>query len=138
MTTQNIGLFQALGSKMDFLNHRQRLISQNIANADTPGYKPKDLKELDFGSTLDKVLRSKTSTARMERTQDGHLGKAGSSGVASTREQRGTYEVSPAGNAVVIEEQLVNANKTQLDYNLITSVYKKNVGMLKMAINSGN
>ena len=40
MTIDNIGLFQALGAKMDYLGQRQRIISQNVANSDTPGYQP--------------------------------------------------------------------------------------------------
>ena len=43
MTTQDIGLFKALGAKMDYLGQRQRVIAQNVANADTPNYRPNDL-----------------------------------------------------------------------------------------------
>ncbi|HOO82875.1 MAG TPA: flagellar basal body protein, partial [Alphaproteobacteria bacterium] len=60
MTTENIALLKALGAKMDFLNQRQRVISQNIANTDTPGYRPKDLKPVDFGNVLQNVTKGKS------------------------------------------------------------------------------
>ena len=44
------------------------------------------------------------------------------------------YEVAPAGNAVVMEEQIINSNQTSMDYNLITSLYQKNVRMIKTAL----
>ena len=60
MTTQSIALFKAIGAKMEYLSQRQNIISQNIANADTPGYQPKDLKPVDFGQTV-KNIRSRAS-----------------------------------------------------------------------------
>ena len=48
MNLQKLPIFAMLTSKMGWLNERQRVLSQNIANADTPGYTPKDLKPVNF------------------------------------------------------------------------------------------
>ncbi|MDP7142886.1 MAG: flagellar basal body protein, partial [Alphaproteobacteria bacterium] len=64
MTIDNIGLFQGLSAKMRYLNQRQTVISQNIANADTPNYKPQDLKPIDFGAVLESA-QGKTKSVRL-------------------------------------------------------------------------
>ena len=56
MSTQEIGLLKAIGAKLDYLGQRHKVIAENIANADTPGYKPKDLTPVDFGSVLKRSL----------------------------------------------------------------------------------
>ena len=47
MTLQNLSLFQAMGAKLNYLDQRQKVIAQNIANADTPNYRPKDLTDVE-------------------------------------------------------------------------------------------
>src|SRR3546814_14076552 len=42
------GLFSLLGKRMDWLGQRQKVLAQNIANADTPDYVPRDLKPQEF------------------------------------------------------------------------------------------
>lgn len=133
MTTENIALFKALGAKMQYLGQRQRLISQNIANADTPGYKPKDLKPVNFGSAL-KDAQSANKGVIMASTNPAHMGPGSSSQNVKSEKMKKVYEVAPAGNAVVMEEQLVNSGQVQTDYNLMTSLYQKNVRMIKIAL----
>ena len=55
MTTENVTIFTAFGAKMDYLNQNQRVISQNISNADTPGYKAHELQKVDFSDVLKRV-----------------------------------------------------------------------------------
>lgn len=139
MTTQNLSLFKALGSKMDFLNQRQRIISQNIANADTPDYKPKDLVPVDFDKVLKNVTEDKgVSSVSLEVTDSGHSRGVNDIANPTSKKQRRVYEIAPAGNAVVIEEQLINAGHTVSDYNLMTNLYQKHVGMMRTALGAGN
>lgn len=134
MTTENIGLFKALGARMDYLNERQRIIAQNIANSDTPGYKPQDLKPQDFSSIL-KGLDSTKPSVHMVSTNPMHL-PAGNGQVpdAKAAVTKDTYEVTPTGNAVVMEEQLMKSGQNQADYNLITSLYQKQVRLFQIAL----
>ena len=134
MTTENITLFKALGAKMDYLNQRQRIISQNIANADTPNYKPQDLKDADFGAVLKNVTKGSDQTVRLETTNPMHMPPPGQVVDPKAGKQKHTYEVEPAGNAVVMEEQLVKANDVQMDYNLVSSLYQKQIGLMKTAL----
>lgn len=132
MTTQNIGLFKALAAKMDYLNQRQRVISQNIANSDTPDFKPMDLKKVDFGTVLKDVTES--GGVQMVSTNKMHMPMAGEIESAKEGKQKTTYEVAPDKNAVIMEEQLIKAGQTMMDYNLMTSLYQKQVRMIQTAI----
>ena len=134
MTTQNLSLFKALGAKMDFLNQRQRVISQNVSNSDTPGYKPKDLVPVDFGNVLKDVTDKKS--VRVETTDNMHMPPPGEINDPRSKKQKETYEVAPAGNAVIMEEQLINAGATVMDYNLMSNLYQKHVGMIRIALGS--
>lgn len=133
MTTQDIPLFQALGAKMDYLNQRQRVISQNIANTDTPGYRPKDLKKVDFSSVL-KDVTGGGKNVHLETTNAGHMPPPSNVHIPDARKQKTTYEVAPAGNAVIMEEQLMNSGQTVMDYNLMTNLMQKNIGLIRTAI----
>lgn len=136
MSLDSIAIFSAIGSKMDFLNQRQGVIAQNVANADTPGYRPRDLVEPDFG----KVLKDVSDTGgigqvSMDATSANHLDKSGlNGGDADSKKQKDTYEVSISGNAVVTEEQLIKSGKNVMDYNLMANLYQKNIGLIKTAL----
>ena len=132
MTLENIGLFKAIGAKMDYLNQRQRVIAQNVSNADTPNYQPMDLKPVDFGSVLKGVTNQRS--VRIETTNQRHMPSPNQIRDPREDEQRETYEVAPAGNAVIMEEQLLNAGRTVADYNLMTNLMQKNVGMIQIAL----
>ena len=133
MTTQNIGLFKALGAKMDYLNQRQSIISQNVENADTPGFRPMDLKEVDFGTVLKGVTKSQGGV-HMVSTNAMHVGGANEVAAAKEGKQKKVYEVAPDGNAVIMEEQMLKSGETVMDYNLMTSLYQKNVSLIKTAL----
>lgn len=137
MSLDNIALFKALGSKMHFLNQRQRIISQNVSNSDTPGYQPKDLLPVKFDDVLKDVTNKGNNgvqSVRMETTRGNHIPAPGQIPDAKSREQKQTYEVAPAGNAVVMEEQLIKSNRTVMDYNLMSNLIAKNVGMINTAL----
>jgi flagellar basal-body rod protein FlgB len=134
MTTQNLALFKGMTAKMEYLNHRQSVISQNIANADTPGYQPRDLTPVSFDQVLKAVdKKSGLASTSVAQTSAGHM-SPGSQARTDMKEQKAVYEVAPAGNAVVLEEQMINSQKTVMDYNLMTSLYQKNVGMIMTSL----
>ena len=132
MTIQNIPLFMAMGAKMSYLDTRQGVLAQNIANADTPEYRPRDLTDVDFGSVLKGI--SNRYTVHMDVTEPGHMRSSDDLGNAKERKSRNTYEVAPVGNAVIMEEQMVKATKNSMDYNLMTNLIRKNVSFFQTAL----
>jgi len=134
--TTDISLFKAMGSKMGYLNTRQRVISQNIANADTPNYQPSDLTKVDFGRVLRKVTGDKA--VQLETTNAAHMPAVNQLASGKVREQKLTYEVAPDQNGVVIEEQLIKSNEVQMDYALMVNLYRQNVDMVRTALGRRN
>jgi flagellar basal-body rod protein FlgB len=122
-------LLHLLGQKMAWLSQRQEVLSQNVANSSTPGYQPNDLAPMDFKGMV-------RALGRLEavKTRPAHIGvslrAAGAFAVVPERHK----EAAPDGNAVDLEEQMVKMAETQMDYQLITNLYRKHVGMIKAAL----
>ncbi|MGF1611152.1 MAG: flagellar basal body rod protein FlgB [Kiloniellales bacterium] len=129
-----LSLFGAIGRKMAWLTQRQSVVAENIANADSPGYAPRDMKESAFARLLMRGPAPVTPTA----TDRAHLpGTLGGRGGFKDEEQRRPYETAPDGNAVVIEEQLIKVAETQMDYQLMTNLYRKHLSMIRTALGRG-
>jgi flagellar basal-body rod protein FlgB len=136
MTLDNIALFRGIGAKMDYLNQRQRVIAQNISNADTPSFRPQDIVDADFSTVLKDVVGKSNGVrpVKLDVTSPGHMPTPGEVDAGRARKQKHTYEVAPAGNSVIMEEQLINSNQTMMDYNLMTNLIQKNTGMIRMSL----
>lgn len=131
MDFASLKLFGMIKKQVGWLSQRQRVLSQNIANADTPGYKPKDLKQLKFRE----ALSSNSVKMKVAQTNPKHLsGTPDSSGPFRENKERRPYETALAGNAVVLEEQVLKVSKTKLDHRLSNELYRKHLGMFKAAI----
>lgn len=120
-----IPLFSMLKSKMSWHKARQQVLSENVANASTPGYQARDLKPPVFSASTGRSL----SGVRVSRTHVAHLDGAVSSG----RMSRTDWDVSPKGGGVVLEEQMIKSAENQMDYQLATDLYSKSLGLLRMA-----
>jgi flagellar basal-body rod protein FlgB len=129
MDFSRIPLLTLLTKKMGWLQQRQAVLSQNVANGDTPGYLAKDLQPFSF----QKELAANTGRMEAKRTAPAHLASAGGN---ARRAETATdkYEVSPQGNSVVLEEEMLKISDTQMDHGMIANLYRKQIGMLKMAL----
>ncbi|MGI9510046.1 MAG: flagellar basal body rod protein FlgB [Geminicoccaceae bacterium] len=137
MNPTNTPLFQLLSARMDWLSQRQAVLAQNIANADTPDYRPRDLREKDFRQ-LAEGFAGRPSRLSVAKTAEAHMaGKSSATIGLRGEQQRDPYETSPDGNAVILEEQTAKAGKTALDHQLASNIYKKYIGMFKIALGSG-
>ena len=136
MMLNGIGLFKGIMAKMDWLDQNQRVIAQNVANADTPGYRSQSLEKPDFASMLNTGGQGGAAKLHMASTDEGKtIGAAGMKlGNASSKADKVKYEASPDENAVVLEEQLFRANQNNMDYQLATNLYRRNAGMLRMVV----
>lgn len=130
--TQSNTLFAALTAKINYLEQRNTVLATNIANADTPGYRPKDINMPDFSAVLRKTVGG--NTVAMTGTSPGHLGFTPEIMPGKNFVAKKTYEVSPTGNAVILEEQARMASETMIDHMLMTNIYQKHVGMMRTAM----
>jgi flagellar basal-body rod protein FlgB len=126
------GLLELLTKKMSYLTQRQTVIADNVANANTPGFKPKDL--VSFSEALNQAGGT-GGGLKMEVTSGMHLGGThGVSGPYKTETEKDPYEVKPSGNAVVLEQQMSELAKNYTDYSLVTGLYHATASLLKTAL----
>lgn len=130
-----IPLFDLVKQRLAWLGQRHEVISQNIANTDTPAFKAHDLKPFKF----EDVLREQTRRpVNMAVTQVNHLpGVRRRTDAFGETVERKPYETSPDGNSVVLEEQMGKMNETSVTHRLTTELYKKHLGLIKTAIGRG-
>ncbi len=133
MDFTNIPLFGRLTERMSWLGERTRVLSQNIANADTPNYQPQDLKPIDFEAEMRKL-----EPVAPARTNKKHLtGTVAPASDFDAKKSKKTYETAPVGNSVVIEEQMMKVSDTQMNYNMVVNLYRKHIDLFKTAIGRG-
>ena len=77
---------------------------------------------------------SASSTVAMRQTSISHMQATRQTDTFRKDTSQGSYGAAIAGNAVVLEEELMKVSETQGAYNLATNLYRKHVKMLKMAI----
>lgn len=133
MDMTDLGVMKLMTRKMGYLSERQQVIAQNVANLNTPDYKPNDLKPFTFRNAL-----SDSRRLRPDSTNPSHLDgtlAAGSKNQAA-RDRR-PYETTPDGNAVVLEQQMLKSAETSADYQTMLNLYKKQVNMIRNAIRTG-
>lgn len=133
---EGIGLFRGIMAKMNWLDQNQQVIAQNVANSDTPGYRPLALKEADFSRYLGAASGGHASSLRMDATDAGHFGASPAAGYQSPGErgQKTIYEASPDDNGVVLEEQLFKANRNSTEYQLASDLYRRQAGMIRLVL----
>jgi flagellar basal-body rod protein FlgB len=137
MQINDIPLMSMLKDRMSWLSKRQDVLSQNVANADVPGYTPKDLKPQDFDKTLRSTLAQFRSASTLAVTDPRHIPV--STEKARGFETRDTPDVAaaPGGNSVSLEAEMIKIADTQAQYQAAANLYGKAITMMKVAIGRG-
>jgi flagellar basal-body rod protein FlgB len=131
MGLMDLPVFSALTDKMRWHQARQGLLAENVANADNPGFRGSDLKQYNFEDRLNVVQAPVVSTAT---TQPRHFSTSigGASGFAD--EKMVNFEVTPRGNGITVEDEMMKVTTNMMDYQAATSLYQKSVRILKTAL----
>ena len=144
MTLDDMPIFAMLKSKLSYLSDRQRLIAQNVANADTPGYAPQDLKPFSLGQSGlggAGLGGSGMTPVSMAMTSSMHLAPPGTAaaGVPSAQVVASPdSEATLTGNSVVLEEEMEKMSEARTDYQAAIGLYEKSLGLLQMAAKRPN
>ena len=129
MAISDIPILSMLRTRMQWQQERQRVLAENVANADTPNYQAKDIAEPSFNLSSPGLPAS----LALSRTAGAHL--AGLDGGSSfAQKTSGNGQVRPAGNAVSLEDEMMKAGDNQADYQLAASLYQKSLDALKIAV----
>jgi flagellar basal-body rod protein FlgB len=105
------------------------VLAQNVAHADTPGYRPRDV--VSFRQHLSGQLGQ-----ALARTQPGHLGPARPV-QAGTRPDRTVSEAAPNGNAVSLDLEAMRIAETDTAHALAMAVHRSFSGMFRLTLGRG-
>ncbi|ETR75818.1 flagellar basal body rod protein FlgB [Afipia sp. P52-10] len=130
MAISDIPALSALRTSMQWHQQRQRILAENVANADTPNFTPRDLvrpsaQALAAGAAAPAVQLARTNPGHMTVSND-------TSNFAFDR--KAAFETRPSGNAVNLDDEMMKAASNQMDYQAVTSLYTRGLGLLKTAI----
>lgn len=130
MDLQKSPLLSALAGRLSFLAARSSVIAENIANADTPEYVARDVKKKDF----DRLVAAPALRVSDPR----HIALASSAGAGRVRSvEAPDPDPSLNGNKVSIETQMMKLSETRMDYQLASTVYRKGIEMIRIAVRGG-
>ena len=129
MDITRLPLFGMISRRMEWLSTRQTVLSQNVANADTPNYQPRDLKAQDFRAEL----RGQSARLAPATTSQQHLASRTISGPDRVEKQR-PAETTLSGNSVQLDTEMMKVADTAIDYQMTTNIYRRNLAMLRTAI----
>ena len=119
--------FNLASSRLKWLAESQRVVTENVANADTPGFKAR--KTSEFADML-----KANEAATLKTTNAQHLsGASGGNGVKVSVDEK-TWGESLNGNTVILEQQSIKANEIGENYQLAASLYRKGHDLLRLAV----
>lgn len=135
MDLNKLTLFKMVDVERSYLSERQKVLAANVANANTPGFLPKDVTKPDFSREIEKLTANKQKL-KLTMTDEHHL-----SGLPEKDNGQGglvyipkpTNPLSIDGNGVVLEDQLNEVSKNKGDYNRMITIYSSFKGMLQTA-----
>lgn len=126
MGLDSISFFKNASQRLQWLGNRQKVISENVANSDTPGFKAKDV------TSFAKMIEGTQKTGILT-TNTGHISNTTEvPGVQSVVDKEAWSETI-TGNTVVLEQQTIKANEVGENYQLAVQLYRKGHDLLTLA-----
>ncbi len=137
MDLNNLTFFKMAKARMDWAAERQRVLAQNVANADTPRYQPEDVKPLNFGELARAARRP--GQVKTAMTDPMHMpGNVPDRGDFLVEKVKHAYETAPDGNGVVLEDQMGKISETRSAYEVALNLYQKQLRMIRTALGRGH
>ena len=128
MPISDIPILSMLRQRMEWHQQRQRVLAENIANADTPNYRARDLAPPDFARQV------RTAALALDRTSSAHITSASGGGPQFKTDSSGRYAVRPRGNSVTHEDEMMKVASNQMDFEAAASLYTHSLALIKLAI----
>jgi len=125
---QPIQLFALASKQAEWLSVRQEVVANNIANANTPEYKAKDV--ASFDAVLD------NTSMRMARTNAAHFGDSTLSNNVKVEEAALNDEIGiqESGNTVALSKELSKAGEVKRQYELSANLVKSFNSMMLLTV----
>jgi flagellar basal-body rod protein FlgB len=133
MAITDVPIFSMLRTRMSWNQERQKVLAQNVANADTPNYRGRDLVAPKFADSV-AVSARPVDQVVLAATEPGHIGGTTRGGASQYGTTKGGYEVRPTGNSVNLEDEMMKVASNQMEYQAATALYTRSLGLLKVAL----
>lgn len=130
MGLSDIPILSMLRTRMEWHQTRQKVLAENVANADTADYRPRDLVQPDF----ERAAEPSPSNVALTRTDNGHIAGTNPPPSPFRRSSAGGYEIRPTGNAVSLEDEMMKVAANQMDFQAATAIYTHSLNLLKTAL----
>lgn len=125
---------KALASAVKFREMRQEIISSNIANSETPGYKAK---RLDFESALARALDVDGNMGmKVEESKHYDVGSGGFDNLQPELYDDPNGIVGEDGNTVDRETEMAKMTENKIMYDTLIQLMNKKIGLMKYAVQS--
>ena len=133
MGITDLPILSMLRTRLEWGQERSRVLAENVANADTPNFRARDLAPLKFDEAARMAAGSLTNVS-LARTEAGHIaGKLGSDSEFESK-INGKYGVVPTGNGVNLEQEMMKVAANQMDYQAVTTLYARSLDLFKTAL----
>jgi flagellar basal-body rod protein FlgB len=132
MEFPDVPLMSMLRTRMTWLHQRQDVLSQNVANADTPGFTARDLKPLDFNDSVKSAMASKANS--LTTTDPHHIAIRPAGATKFDDVEVHDIESNPNGNSVSLEAEMIKVSDTQAQFQAAANIYAKAMTLMKTAI----
>lgn len=132
-------LVGTIAQAMRHLGERQRVIAQNIANSDTPGYRAQELAPESFAAMVDGGAKAGVSVPRPHISLSDGMQRLGAKQPDTGRiiADPDIAEVKPDGNTVTLEDQVLKMGQIQADYAALAGLYRKQMALTRSALGKG-
>lgn len=127
MNPLGLTYFNLASARMEWLTERQKVVAENVANADTPNFKAREIE--DFAEIM-----KKTRTSAPTATNAGHLGGGQTKTTYEIATDEASWGESPDGNTVVLEQQALKSAEIADTYGLVTQLYRKGQDLIALAV----
>jgi len=124
-------IFKMASQLAEYSTARQEVIARNIANADTPGYKANTVR--DFSETYSEPIGS----VHLMATRPGHIVDQITPYSAEIVQSDVVGDMSPNGNSVSLETEMVNSAQVAYSHSLAMTVYRSGLDILRTALGRG-
>ncbi|WP_172330260.1 FlgB family protein [Mangrovicoccus sp. HB161399] len=124
----SLEIFRTASALAAHSSSRQTILSQNIANADTPGYRAQDIRP--FAESYDGL----SEPFQMKATRAGHIRTTGDPYAFGQGAVDRPGDASPNGNTVSLEQEMLNAAETKYSHDVALTVYRSGLNLLRTSL----
>ena len=125
---EKLAVFQGAYAMAHHAGMRQSIVAQNMANADTPGYRARDI------TPFNELVTQDRSAFAPRQTRAGHFLEPGTGNATAARVAPDDSRVSPNGNSVSLEAEMLKAVDVKRQHDRALTIYKSSLNILRSSL----